>query len=296
MKFLLSFIIALFCIPSISFAKKDSVIVTYKYKKSGAKTKSITFGELQKVYQLTKRQTPLYPPAPQQFFKDYLRFKIGSEVALYDKNLVKSPKFIDMVVNPFLKESIRQELYKALAESKLQKQTQSLVKKTRNLSDRQMKLLYAKNPQFNFFYISIDHPFNGTKKQVQEARSRAQKVYAQVVKSKKPFPELVSLYSDNKQAGLLNWNQTKASIHPTVYKSLQKMGNGSISRPIKVSGGFVIVKLNAKIPYSKNVHAPAVKENYFAKNRTDIFNRYMDSLQRKFTVSYKNRSLIKSLK
>lgn len=294
MKFLIIFILTF---PIISFANPKATVVTYRYTKSSkAKTKSISFGEVQRVYMLTKKQSPFYPPAPKKFFKEYLRFKLGAETALHDKKLIKDSSIDTKIADPYLKENFYNIIYRALAESKLKKQMSSLQKRANKLSTRQLKALYAKDPQYNFFFISINHPVNATAKQKTEAKKRAQKVYSQVTKSKKNFAELVNLYSDDKLSGLVNVNQTRATIYPSIYKALQKMKNKQIKAPIKIPLGYVIVKLNAKIPFSKQIHETAIKQNYFSEASTKAFNVYMDSLKKNFRIKYSNKKLINSLR
>ena len=286
-----------FLFPLLSFSAKNSVILTYQYtKRPSAAKKSITFEEVKWVYGLTKQQTPYLPPSPKQFFNDYLRFKLGVEVALHDKKLVTSPNIEKSIVNPFLRASFHQEIYKAFAELKLQKRIKGLEKKTGALSNRQLQNLYKKDAQYNFFYISIHHPLNPSANQKKEAASRAKKVYSQVKNSKKSFPELVTLTSDDKYGGVLNWNRTRASIDPKVYTVIKRMKKGSISRPIKVADGYIIAKLNHKVPYNKNVHEKPLKDNFFAERKTKIFNAYIDSLKRQFKITFVNKNLINSLK
>jgi len=286
-----------FLLPLISFGNTKSVIVTYKYNKSPtSKTKSITFEEVQWAYTLTKEQAPYYHPSPQEFFKEFLRFKLGAEAALYEKSLVTNPNIETMIVNPFFKSSFQQEIYKALAEVKLKGRLNRLQEQTMALSDSQLKALYKKDSQYNYNYISIYHPLNPNPKQKKEAATRAKKIYAQVKKSKKPFTELVALTSDDKYGGLLNWNRTRASMLPQIYAVIKKMKEGSISRPIKVADGYVILKLNQKIPYDKRVHEKGLRNNYFANRKTKIFNAYMNGLRKHFKITFVNQNLIKTLK
>ncbi len=290
-------LILFFLFPLLSFGAKKSVIVTYKYKRSSQATeKSLSFEELKWIYTLTKQQTPYFPPSPKQFFNDYLRFKLGVEAALHDKALVATPSIEKSIVSPFLKASFHQELYKSFAELKLKKQVKRLEKTTRNLSESQLRSLYRKDSQYNFFYISIFHPLKPTPAQQKEAKVRANKVYSQVKNSKKSFTDLVTLTSDEKYNGLLNWNRTRASIAPQVYAVIQKMKAGSISKPIKVPTGYLIVKLNRKVPFDKKIHEKPLKENFFAERKTRALNNYMNNLKKQFKISIVNRRLIQSLK
>ena len=270
------------------------VIANYTYLKASRPVKkSLTLKEVKQAYQIIKKSTFL-APSPETFFNDYLRFKMGVEVGLNEKSLVKSPNIDSSIVNPYLKQAFHQELYKALAELKLKKQTKALDRTVSKLSKKSLERLYAKEPEFNIFYISVFHPVGPNKTQIQEAKNRADKIYARVIKSQKPFVELVTLYSDDKSNGVLGINRSQGEIPPAVYSRLKTMKNGSISRPIKIPSGYVIVKLNQKVPFS-SANQVAIKANYFNKKRTKIFNSYFDSLKKDFKISFINKSLVKTL-
>ena len=278
--------------PALVFAQP---VVTYSYSKSPAKkVKTITFKELQKAYAVMKRSA-FNAPGPQAFFKDFLRFKLGVEVALHEPSLVKSSEIINSVVSVPLKANFEQEIYKALAELKLRKPMKVLDKKSSTLSDKTLKSLYAKGPEFNYFYISINHPVGPTEAQIKEAGNRAAKVFAQVRKSKKDFTELVSLNSDEKLLGVLPLSRSRGTILPNVYKKLKTMKPGQISAPIRVATGYQIVKLNERTPFSR-ANKILIKADYFNEQRTTIFNNYFNSLKRQFSIKIVNKGLINNLK
>ncbi len=289
MKFLLIPALLSFSIPA-----QTKVIANYTYLKAKKPIKkTISLKELKRAYDITKKST-FVSPSPERFFNDYLRFKIGTEVALNEKSLVKSPNIDNQIVNPFLKQAFHQELYKALAELKLKKSMEKLDKASANLSPQTLKRLYEKDPEFNIFFIAVFHPINPTPKQISEAEKRAKKIYSQVLKSKKPFIELVSLYSDDKSNGTLGINRSRASILPEVYARLKRMKNNSISPPIRVPSGYFIVKLNKKVPFSL-ANKTAIRANYFNERRTKVFNNYFDGLKKDFKVNVLNRALIQTL-
>ena len=270
------------------------VILDYTYLKTKQPIKkSLTLKEVKQAYAIIKKST-FMAPRPEVFFNDYLRFKLGVEVGLNETSLVKSPNIDKNIVNPYLKQAFHQELYKALAELKLKKQTQTLDKSASRLSKKALGRLYAKAPEFNIFFIGVFHPIGPSKSQIQEAKNRADKIYTQVIKSKKPFVELVTLYSDDKSNGVLGINRSQGEIPPEVYSQLKKMKAGSISRPIKIPSGYIIVKLNRKIPLSE-ANQVAIKANYFNKKRTQIFNSYFDSLKKDFKINFINKDLVKTL-
>ena len=283
-----------FCFLLGSGFVQAKVITNYTYLKAKNPTKkSITIQEVKRAYQIV-RQSTFAPPTAKKFFDDYLRFKLGIEVALNERRLIKNPNIEKQIANPFLKMAFQQELYKALAELKLKNSMKKLDRKAKSLSKKTLKKLYASEPEFNIFFISINIPINPNAGQKREAKTRAKKIHAQIIRSKKPFLELVAIYSDDKSNGTLGINRTRASIFPAVYNQLKKMKPGDISNVISVPSGYFIVKLNRKVPFFE-ANKIAIKANYFNKKRTSLFNNYFDGLKKDFKVNIVNRAFIKTL-
>ena len=276
-----------------SLSAQAATILTYSYKKAPrGSVKKLDSKEVALAYNIIKKSS-FNAPSPKKFFNDFLRFKLGVEMAYYEKKLIRDPKIAEKIASPYLKGNFEQELYKALAEIKLKGQMKALDKKTANLSLKKLQILYSRNPEFNFHYISVNLPVNPNKKQIQEARNRATKIYAQIIKSKKPFQELARLYSDEKVVGSMTVNRSQAVIFPKVYAQLKKMNRKKISRPIRVATGYHIVKLNKKVPFSES-NQIAVKADYFNRERTQLFNNSFNlkRLQTKFKIKYINRGLV----
>ena len=289
MKFLISILIF------SSLSLQAQTLATYTYLKSKpASTKTVSFEDFKQAYKGVKSFS-FNAPKPDQFLNDYLRFKVAVEVALKDKSIVSSDKIINLIKDPFLKRSFEQEIYKAFAESKLQSQMKVIDKRAASLSKKKRQNLYRKAPEFNFHYISVNWPVNPSAKQKQEAKSRAQKIYSQVVKSKKSFPELVSLMSDEKILGALSVNRGKNVVLPNVYKQLLRMKNGQVSKPILTATGYKVVKLKRKVPFSE-ANQTTIKANYFNEERTRAFNRYFENLKKDFKISVPGRKLLKQLR
>ena len=272
----------------------SKVIANYTYLKAPKPLKKkISFEEVKRYYEIIKKSS-FNPPGPDKMFKDYLRFKLGVEVALHEKSLVKNPNIDKQISNPFLRAAFYEALYSHLAESKLKKKLKRLDKSTEKLTEKTLKKLYQKSPEFNIFWIAIHHPINPSPKQINEARERAKKIHSQVLSSTKPFLELVVLYSDDKANGTLNINRSRASIPPAAFEKLKRMKKGAISAPIRSPYGYLIVKLNRKVPFSE-ANQVAIKANYFNKRRSQVFNSYFDRLKRDFKVNIVQPELIKTL-
>ena len=289
----LFFTLSAMLLPKPGLAQ-DKILVRYTYLKAKKPVqKTITFKELKANYQMIRQRT-FRPPTPDVFFNDYIRFKLGVEVALNDKQLVSRPNIDAQITNLALRQAFYQELYNAFADMKLQKQMNRLQKKVRDMSTADLQRLYLKSPEYNIYFIAVNHPLNPNKTQLAEARSRAKKIHAQIVKSKKSFRELVVLYSDDKANGVLNINRSEASIPPEVYAKLKSMKDGQISAPLAVPTGWMIVKLNKKIPFA-SANQIAVRDNYFQKERSKIFLKFYEGWKRHFKLNVVNKDLVKTL-
>lgn len=275
-------------------AAQGKVIATYTYLRAPkAKQKSITLKELKYNYGIVKQNT-FTPPDPQTFFRDFLRFKLGVEAALHDKKMVTGPNILNMIRSLPLRAHFEQEIYKLYAESRLDRKMRALDKTAKDLSEAVLRKRYQKQPEFNYFYISVHHPVNPTPAQIKEALSRAKKIHAQVKKSKKPFQELVVLYSDDKGGGSVSLNRSKGHILPKVYARLKTMKNNQISEPVRVVNGYRIIRLNRRVPF-KEANLTSVRLDYFNEERVKMFNAYFDSLKKHFKTAVLNRKLIDSI-
>ena len=270
-----------FSVLSVAQAEKLASI-SYSGTK-GPVTVNITLQEFVKTYKTLKKIAPNTPPA-KQFFQEYLRYRIGVEQAYNDPQLIKNPAIRNMFADPLLKESFEDILYKHLTEKKLKKKIALVDRRAKKLSKNVMLKFYRKNPEFDLHFIVISFPPEPKSNQLKEAKSRAMKIYNEVKKSKKPFPELVDIYSDDRLTGRINLPRSRNTIYPTIYKRLKKMKNGQITPPIKTSTGFYIVKLNRKIPFGE-ANQTQIKATYFDQERGKALKKYFDSLLKsKFKV------------
>ena len=289
MKFALIFPVML-----LFHSAQGKVIATYRYSKASKPvTKNVELEEVKRAYASVKRET-FTPPSKQRFFDDFLRFKMGVEVALHEPALVKSPQIINSIVSSPLRVSFEQAVYTALAELKLRKQMKALDERASKLPPKTLRAFYNKDPEFIYNYIAINHPINPSPAQIKEAKTRAKQVHKQVVSSKKPFGELVVLHSDDKMLGALEVNRSRGVIFPPVYNRLKKMKPGRISEPFRVSTGYYIIKLIRRVPF-KEANTHKIRLDYFNEERTRIFNRYFNKLKKHFTVKVVDKKLIQSL-
>ena len=112
-------------------------------------------------------------------------------------------------------------------------------------------------------------------------------------KSKRPFEELVKLYSDDisKYAGGdIGW-QSRVTIVPMVYEAALKMKIGEIKGPIDTKFGYQIIKLTGQRTY-ENAYRPAVRTGVFDEKRRVIFDEFFKKLKSQYTVKT-NPALLK---
>ncbi|MFN7455594.1 MAG: peptidylprolyl isomerase, partial [Pseudobdellovibrionaceae bacterium] len=143
--------------------------------------KTITLDEFNKKYNEVKNQA-MNPPTKEQFLEDLVRYEIGLQEA--DKRKLAN--------DPVVMDRMRQELYKALLEKELGDKVQKI-----QVSDKDMQEFYKKNPEIRFSHILIELKSGATTEQKAEARKRATEIWNEVKSSKRPFEELVRLYSDD---------------------------------------------------------------------------------------------------
>jgi len=252
-------------------AKGTEIIATVGNKK-------ISVDEFNKKYNQIKSQT-LSPPTKTQFLEDLVRYEVGLQEAA-KRNLDKDPIVIDR---------IEQETYKALLEKDLGQKVQKI-----QVSDAEMKAWYKKNPEVRTSHILIEFKPGATAAQIAEAKKRAEEIFAEVKKSKRPFEELVKLYSDDplsKQAGGdVGW-QSRVTLVPSYYEAALEGKVGEIKGLIETPFGFHIVKITGRRSF-EDANKRQVRAAVFDEKRKQAFNEYFDKLKKGYTIKT-NPSLLK---
>lgn len=247
------------------FAQKaaDSVVAQVGSKK-------ITLDEFNKKYNEIKVQT-INPPSRSQFLEDLVRYELGIQEA-EKRNLEKDPT---------VQERMKQELYKALLEKELGQKVQKI-----QVSDKEMEAWYKRNPEVRTSHILIEYKPGSTAEQIAEAKKRAQEILDEVLKSKRPFEELVRLYSDDplsKQAGGdVGW-QSRVTLVPNYYDTALKMKVGEIKGLIETPFGFHIVKLTGRRSFEE-ANKRQIRAAVFDEKRKQAFNEYFEKLKKQYNI------------
>lgn len=250
--------------------KKDDAVATINNKK-------ISVEEFNKKYNMVRAQS-LNPPTKAVFLEDLVRYEVG---------LLEAEKR-KLGNDPLVQDRMRQELYKALLEKDLADKVNKI-----QVTDAEMKEWYKKNPQIRTSHILIEIKGDATSEQRAEAKKRAFEIFDEVKKSKRPFEELVRLYSDDplsKQAGGdVGW-QSPVTIMPHYYEAIASMKIGEIKGLIETQFGYHIVKLTGRRSY-ENADKSQIRIAVFDEKRKQVFNDYFDKLKKQYSIKT-NSSLI----
>lgn len=264
MKGLIVIVLSLVCAHS-SFAQKGEEAVVAQVG-----NKRITVEEFNRKFNEVKGQT-LNPPTKQQFLEDLVRFEVGVQEA-EKRHLEK---------DPIVQDRVKQEMYKALLEKDIGQRVQKL-----QVSDKEMAEWYKKNPEIRTSHILIEFKPGATPQQIAEAKKRADEIYDEVRNSKRPFEELVRLYSDDplsKQAGGdVGW-QSRVTLVPSYYDSALAMKVNDVKGLIETPFGFHIIKLTGRRSFEE-ANKRQIRAAVFDEKRRQVFNEYFDKMKKQYTI------------
>lgn len=263
-----------FLLPVESFAAptENEVLATVG-------TKTLTMGEFTKKFNEVKAQT-LNPPSKEEFLEDLVRYYVGLQEA--EKKGLRN--------DPQIKEKMDQELYKGLLEKNLGPDVSSI-----KVTDDQMKAWYKDNPEIRTSHILIELKPGAKAEEVASAKKRALEIYDKEVKgSKRPFEELVRLFSDDplskQTGGDIGW-QNRLTLVPSYYNTALNMKVGEVKGIIETPFGFHIIKLTGKHSF-ENANKRQIRTAVFDEIRRQKFNKYFEGLKKGYSIKV-NSSLLK---
>ena len=240
--------------------------------------KPLRFDEFNKRFDEVLKRS-VNPPTKNEFLEEYLRYKVG---------LTEARK-LGLHKDPIIQQVIDEAVYKLLLEKKLGKKTSAI-----RVSDKEMKSWYKRHPEIRTSHILIEVRKDATKKLRAEAKKRADEIYQEVRKSKRPFEELVKLYTDDPltkpSGGDVGW-QSKLTLYPTYYRAALKLKTNKLSGVVETPFGFHIIKLTGKKSF-KEANKRQIRSGVFDEKRIKIFNDYFAKLKKQYKISV-NKSLIK---
>ena len=268
----LSFLIGNFVHLTISAAQMK-VIATVNDEKVTLKKFNLKYKEI--------LETTINPPTPQQFLEDLIRFEVGVQEAQKQRKNA----------GPELQAEIRKLLYRWLLEEELSQQVQNI-----QVSEKEMRRYYNKNPEIKVSHIFLEMRSNANRQQKVRYQKRAKQVYAKVKRSKRPFKDLVKLYTDDistkESGGDLGW-QGRNTMMPHYYNAAIKQRIGGIAPLIETKYGFHIIKLLGKNPYDK-ANKETLYQAVFEDKKRRLFKTYFANLRRRYRIN-KNQQLMNRL-
>jgi parvulin-like peptidyl-prolyl isomerase len=230
----------------------------------------ITLNEFNKKYNEIKNQT-VNPPTKGQFLEDLIRYEVGLQEA--EKRKLQN--------DPLVQDRMKQELYKALLEKDLGDRVQKI-----SVSEKEMAAYYKTNPEIRTSHILIEVKPGATAEQRAEARKRATEILDEVKNSKRPFEELVKLYSDDNMSkqtgGDVGWGNRVTWV-PSYYETALKMKVGEISPLVETQFGFHIVKVTGRRAF-ENANKRSIRAAVFDEKRREVFNDYFERLKKGYRI------------
>ncbi len=241
--------------------------------------RKITLKEFKKKF--VQAQDQINPPTPQQFLEDLIRYEVGL-------NEAKKKKIQN---RPEVQEAMNHQIYGYFIEGELGDKVAKI-----KISENEMKAQYKKTPELRTSHIVINLKKNANKKERAIAAKRAKEILEKVKKSKRPFKDLVKLYSDDtftKQAGGDLGYQSIITAYPQYYNAALKLKVGQVHGLVETQFGFHIIKLTGVRDY-EFADKRQIKSIVFELKRKKIFDAYFSKVKRKYKIS-KKVSLIKNL-
>lgn len=240
--------------------------------------KNISVKELNDKFAEVVKQT-VNPPTKDVFLEDLVRYEMGVQEAI--KRGIPE--------DPIVKERIRQEYYKGLIEKELGKKVSEI-----KVSEKEMQEYYKKNPEIRTSHILIEYKPDATDDQKKAARDRAMEIFSEVKKSKRPFEELVGLYTDDvlskRTGGDVGW-QSSVTLVPAYYDAALNMKVGEVRGLIETQFGYHIIKVTGRRGYN-DANKRQIRAAVFDQKRKQIFDDYFAKLKKQYPVKV-NKSLVK---
>lgn len=241
-------------------------------------SKTLTLEEFNRKFNEVGSQT-INPPTKKEFLEDLIRYYVGLQEA--EKKGLRN--------DPLVKERMDQELYKGLLERALGPDVAAI-----KVTEEQMKAWYKSNPEIRTSHILFEFKPGSKPEEIAAARKRAQEVYEKEIKnSKRPFEELVRLYSDDplskQTGGDIGW-QNRLTLAPSYYEAALKMKTGEVRGLIETPFGFHVVKLTGRHSY-ENANKRQIRTAVFDEIRKQKFDQYFEKLKKNYSIQTNTKLL-----
>jgi peptidyl-prolyl cis-trans isomerase C/peptidyl-prolyl cis-trans isomerase D len=233
--------------------------------------RSITVREFNEKYDEVVKNT-INAPTRELFLEDLIRYEVGVQEAEKRK----------MENDPIVRERFRQEMYKGLIERELGKQIAEI-----RVTDQEMRAWYTKNPEVRTSHILIEFRADATAEQKKAARDRAEEILKEVLASKRPFEELVNIYTDDvlskRTGGDVGW-QSSVTLVPAYYQTALRLKVNETARQlVETQFGFHIIRLTGRRSY-EDANKRQIRAAVFDEKRKQLFDQFFDRLKKQTTI------------
>jgi peptidyl-prolyl cis-trans isomerase C/peptidyl-prolyl cis-trans isomerase D len=195
---------------------------------------------------------------------------------------VQEAKKAGLERDPAVVDRLNTVLFQALVEKKLGKEFSDI-----EVSDQEARDFYAKNPEIRTSQIFIPVPAKAKLADDKAARATIQRIYDEHIRpGKESFAEVAQRFSRDPSAqmgGDVGY-QTKDRTDPAYYDAAAALSPDHISGIVRTPYGYHIIKLTARRSWDDTDHNQA-KRLLVERRRTELFNRYMDSLRARASVT-----------
>ncbi len=227
------------------------------------------------------RKQSTNPPTTEQFLEDLVRFEVGVQEA--DKMKLQN--------EPLVKERYKQLLYNALLEKQIGKRVEEI-----KITEAELREYYKKSPELRLAHILFDVKLSAKPEDRETVHKRALQILEEVRKTKRPFEELVHLYSDDiqtKDTGGDIGYQTRITLVPELYDAAMRMKVGEVKGLIETRFGFHILKLLEHRSFDL-ADKRQIRAGLFDDKRAKIFNEYFMKLKKQYKIEV-NSQVLKSV-
>jgi peptidyl-prolyl cis-trans isomerase C/peptidyl-prolyl cis-trans isomerase D len=224
------------------------------------------------------RKEAVNPPSPEQFLEDLVRFNVG----------VQEAEKMGLQNDPLVKERIKQVLYNALLEKEIGKKVEDI-----KITEKEMREYYKKNPEIRLAHILIEIKAGAKPEDREAVHKRALEILDDVKKSKRPFEELVRLYTDDlptKELGGDIGFQSRVTLAPVLYDNGMKMKIGDVRGLLETRYGYHIVKLLDKRSFDL-ADKRQIRAALFDEKRAQIFNDYFEKMKKHYKIEVNHDAL-----
>lgn len=202
---------------------------------------------------------------------------------------VQEAKKLGLDKDPEVRERIETVLYHSLLDKKLASKFDAI-----QVTDKEVEDYYDDNPEVKTSHIFVQLRMDANKSQEKAALDKIKAAEAALKKGDKSFAEVAKSNSEGVAAatgGDIDF-QPKDKLDPVYYETALKLKRpGAVSDVIRTQFGYHIVKLTAVKDF-KDIDKGYYKRMIFDERRAQIFDKYMDELKQKYSVSV-NYGLLK---